>query len=79
MKKQQGLLPALFLTLTFVTAGLTEAQKSQRPMPVVRVRVDMVQLDVAVTTKKGYYVTGLSPYNFAVYEDNIRQKIATFG
>jgi VWFA-related protein len=39
----------------------------------------MVQLDVAVTDKKGDYVTGLSPWDFAIYEDGIPQKIATFG
>ena len=39
----------------------------------------MVQLDVAVTDKKGDYVTRLTPGDFAVFEDGIRQKIATFG
>jgi Ca-activated chloride channel family protein len=41
--------------------------------------VVLVQLDVAVTDKKGDYVRGLHPWNFAVYEDGIRQKLDTFG
>jgi VWFA-related protein len=39
----------------------------------------MVQLDVAVTDKKGNYVTGLSPWDFQIYEDGIAQSVASFG
>jgi VWFA-related protein len=39
----------------------------------------MVQLNVAVTDKRGSYITGLRPQDFAVTEDGIPQKIATFG
>jgi Ca-activated chloride channel family protein len=46
--------------------------------PTVRVKVQMVQLNVAVTNKKGRYVTGLRPDDFVVTEDGIRQKIAMF-
>ncbi len=55
------------------------AQKRERDITVFHVTVDMVQLDVAVTDRKGNYVTGLSPWDFAIYEDGILQKIATFG
>ncbi len=43
-----------------------------------RVNVVLVQLNVAVTDNKGNYVTGLHPEDFAITEDNIPQKIATF-
>ena len=43
------------------------------------VHVDMVQLNVAVTDNKGNYVTGLRPSDFAVFEDDIREKVAVFG
>jgi len=46
--------------------------------PTVRVKVQMVQLNVAVTNKRGRYVTGLQPDDFVVTEDGIRQKIAMF-
>jgi Ca-activated chloride channel homolog len=50
---------------------------AQNP-PKVRSRVEMVQLNVAVTNKKGGYITGLRPSDFVVSEDGIRQKIAMF-
>ena len=40
--------------------------------------VNMVQLNVAVTDKKGGYVTSLQPKDFAMYEDGIMEKAATF-
>jgi Ca-activated chloride channel family protein len=51
----------------------------QESAPNIRVVVDMVQLNVAVTDNKGNYITGLRPSDFAVVEDNIPQKLATFG
>jgi len=44
----------------------------------IRVVVELVQLNVAVTDNKGNYVTGLQPADFAVLEDGIPQKISTF-
>jgi VWFA-related protein len=44
----------------------------------IRVVVDLVQLNVAVTDSRGNYVTGLQPGDFTVTEDGIPQKISTF-
>ncbi|HXX15698.1 MAG TPA: VWA domain-containing protein [Candidatus Eremiobacteraceae bacterium] len=44
----------------------------------IRVVVDLVQLNVAVTDKKGNYVTGLQPGDFTILEDGIPQTVATF-
>jgi Ca-activated chloride channel homolog len=44
----------------------------------LRVNVDLVQLNVAVTDHKGHYIAGLKPEDFAITEDKIAQKIATF-
>jgi VWFA-related protein len=38
----------------------------------------MVQLNVAVTGKNGNYITGLRPKDFAIIEDGITEKAATF-
>jgi Ca-activated chloride channel homolog len=46
--------------------------------PNFQVVVNMVQLNVAVTDKKGNYITGLHPKNFAIVEDGIVEKAATF-
>src|SRR4029077_5722033 len=51
-----------------------EAQES----PDLHVVVNMVQLNVAVTDKNGNYVTGLRPKDFAIIEDGITEKAATF-
>jgi Ca-activated chloride channel family protein len=44
----------------------------------VRVVVNMVQLNIAVTDKNGHYITGLSPEDFVITEDGITEKLATF-
>jgi len=66
----------LFLALALSSGTWVAAQESE---PNIRVVVDMVQLNVAVTDSKGNYVTGLRPSDFAIVEDNIPQKLATFG
>ncbi len=43
-----------------------------------RVKVELVVLSFAVTDNKGKYVNGLKPSDIVVYEDDIRQKMATF-
>jgi VWFA-related protein len=53
--------------------------QAQDAGPNIRVVVDMVQLNVAVTDKNGNYITGLKPKDFLITEDGIQQKTATFG
>jgi Ca-activated chloride channel homolog len=70
-----------FLPLCFL-AGLIFAAKTcvtQESEPDIHVIVNMVQLNVAVTDNKGRYVTSLHPGDFAITEDGIAQKMATFG
>src|SRR5215469_15882491 len=54
------------------------AQEDQSNKPVVHVDVNLVLLNVGVTDNQGHYVTGLRPSDFAVFEDNIPQKLSTF-
>jgi VWFA-related protein len=63
----------------FSGAKVWKAAQQENPNTVFRVNVNMVQLDVAVTDKKGNYITGLSPWDFEIYEDGISQKLASFG
>jgi Ca-activated chloride channel family protein len=51
---------------------------AQEDEPHIRVVVNMVQLNVAVTDKNGHYITSLRPEDFLVSEDGITEKIATF-
>src|SRR6202012_1938489 len=74
VKRQLLLLPAL-VTLCFVSGRFTRAQDDSTN---IRVNVDLVQLNVAVTDSKGNYISGLGPENFAITEDKIPERIATF-
>jgi Ca-activated chloride channel homolog len=67
----------LFFALSSSSTIRTGAQQSQ-PSPPFRVVVDLVQLNVAVTGNKGNYITNLQPADFAITEDGIPEKIATF-
>ncbi len=55
------------------------SQEPAAPSQQIRVEVNMVQLNVAVTDAKGNYVTGLKPSDFIVAEDGIKERIAIFG
>jgi len=60
----------------FLGAGVSIGAQDDQAS--IRVNVNLVQLNVAVTDRKGEYVTGLRPQDFAVTEDRIPEKIATF-
>jgi Ca-activated chloride channel family protein len=63
----------VIVAMLSVETGI-EAQES----PNFQVVVNMVQLNVAVTDKKGNYITGLRPQDFSIMEDGIVEKTATF-
>ena len=65
----------LLCSLLVCGGSTTQGQKEE---PHIRVIVDLVQLNVAVTDNKGNYITGLRPQDFVVSEDGIPQKLATF-
>lgn len=74
MLSKLSLFSAIFLGFTVATASANFAQDN----PDIHVVVNMVQLNVAVTDKKGNYVTGLKPEDFQILEDGIVEKPATF-
>ncbi|HLI34710.1 MAG TPA: VWA domain-containing protein [Terriglobia bacterium] len=79
MGKRNNIVLFLFLSVFFGAVVWAPAQKFESGHIVLHRTVDLVQLDVAVMDKKGNYVSGLRPWNFTVYEDGIREKLATFG
>lgn len=66
------------LLLASVVLGSHTSTGAQDDQASIRVNVNLVQLNVAVTDRKGEYVTGLRPQDFAVTEDRIPEKVATF-
>jgi Ca-activated chloride channel family protein len=75
MAKKHLLVSLLLTGLVLGGKASTAAQDDQAP---IRVTVNLVQLNVAVTDQKGNYVTGLRPEDFVIAEDKIPEKIATF-
>src|SRR5437764_8177074 len=74
-KQRNLLIVALVLGLLPLSTFRTTAQQDTTRLRVV---VNLVQLNVAVTDNKGNYVTSLHPLDFAITEDGIPEKIATF-
>lgn len=73
---KNSLLSVLLLSSLLVLGGgrRIAAQDDSR----ILVNVVLVQLNVAVTDRKGNYIRGLKPEDFAITEDKIPEKIATF-
>ena len=65
---------AVFASLLLAAQGGAVGQDN----PDIHVVVNMVQLNVAVTDKKGNYITNLKPEDFQILEDGIVEKPATF-
>ena len=69
-------LPATALTLAAVLAGQSNGPAPAEP--VIRVSVDLVQVDATVTDAAGRHVPGLNPVDFEVFEDGKPQRITHF-
>jgi VWFA-related protein len=74
MKKYLLFLCLLALPFSGGGAGAAAQDDASR----IRVSVVLVQLNIAVTDNKGNYISGLSPEDFAISEDKIPEKTATF-
>jgi VWFA-related protein len=73
--KKSALSLLLLSSLIFLSGTRrTSAQDDSR----ITVNVVLVQLNVAVTDRKGNYVTGLKPEDFVITEDKIPERLATF-
>jgi Ca-activated chloride channel family protein len=70
------LLPLILIPLGFALGDVPDMEAQESPD--FHVVVNMVQLNVAVTDKNGRYITGLRPKDFAISEDGILEKTATF-
>ncbi len=75
MTKRPLLIVPIAAGFLFLGGRVTGAQDDTTN---IRVNVDLVQLNVAVTDNKGNYISGLGPENFAITEDKIPERIATF-
>lgn len=64
--------------LLYLLLWIRETQTAAQDQTRLRVVVNLVQLNVAVTDARGNYVTDLRPEDFIITEDRIPETIATF-
>ena len=71
---------ALFVLAASVCGALAQQQSpgTETEEPLVKVNVDLVQMDVIVTDSKGLHVTNLSPQEFEILEDGKPRQITNF-
>ena len=72
------LIAAVFVLTVILSLGPTFQGAQEQAPATFRVEVNLVLLNVAVTDNKGNYVSGLKPWDFEIYEDDVRQYLATF-
>jgi VWFA-related protein len=63
---------------TILTAGLFALVAQQAPREVIRSAVTYVTTDLVVRNDRGQFVATLNKKDFDVYEDGVKQEIATF-
>jgi Ca-activated chloride channel homolog len=73
---KKSLLFVWFVVELFSCGGTKS--RAQNDASSIKVNVVLVQLNVAVTDRKGNYVSGLKPQDFEITEDKIPEKVATF-
>ena len=78
MIARRYVLGLIALGAALASTAWMSARGARQDAPNIRVSVEMVQLNVAVTDSHGKYITGLRPEDFAVMEDGIPQKLAMF-
>jgi Ca-activated chloride channel homolog len=75
---KKSILLLWLVTELFFGSQIRSGGAQQEDASRLRVNVVLVQLNVAVTDRKGNYVSGLKPDDFIITEDKIPEKIATF-
>lgn len=76
---RKALLLSPIMLLVIVTAlGRINSTSSAPPQQAPVESVEFVTLNVIVTDRRGHYVEGLSPDQFDVYDNNVKQEITHF-
>src|SRR5215217_8126277 len=70
--------PICGLALVLLLTPITRAQKSQDADDVVKVKSNLVNIDVIVKDKKGKYISDLKLADFTITEDGVAQNIEFF-
>jgi Ca-activated chloride channel homolog len=73
-----GLLLASVVSPFFGKANPIQEKKTEEQQPTFRAEVQMVSLQVVVSTREGRRITNLKQEDFRIYEDGLEQTIAGF-
>src|SRR5581483_11088372 len=68
----------LIAATAFPKEPVNDSDKAEPSDFVVRINVNLVQVDAVVTDSKGHPVKGLTPDDFEVFQDGQPQKITNF-
>ncbi|MCZ2075866.1 MAG: VWA domain-containing protein [Bryobacterales bacterium] len=74
----RGLNLLITLNVTINLFAVDPLNRPQTEAPLLRHSVNLVQVPVTITDRKGRTVTGLTPDRFEVLEDGVAQRIAEF-
>jgi VWFA-related protein len=74
----QSARPALFLLLALFLFPAPAARAQDGPDETISIETSLVQLNVGVVDRQGRAITTLSPADFVVYEEGVRQSIQSF-
>ena len=78
-QRASALLPFVFCLLPFALISPVQAQDPVEQTNTIRVNTDFVSIDVAVSDRKGTRnLPQLTAEDFTVFEDGVRQKLASF-
>jgi Ca-activated chloride channel homolog len=72
------LISSLFLAVCLLLNSLPTIQAQQEDDDVIRVESSLIRLNVGVVDRKGRPIIDLTRDDFVIYEDNVKQKIASF-
>ena len=80
MNKSRLLLPVILFSLLFLCTAVTRAQErsTKDQNQTIKVDVDLVLVNAAVSDQTGRMVTGLRQENFRVWEDKVEQNVEYF-
>lgn len=78
LKKSAALASALLLLAVCFLASAQVARAQQDPDETITIDTSLVRLNVGVVDRQGRAITTLSPKDFVVYEEGVRQAIQSF-
>lgn len=78
LRSMRALLPTLMLVVGFFLTCVPSVRAQNGDDDTLRIDTSLVQLNVGVVDRQGRAITTLTPNDFVVYEEGVRQSIQSF-